>query len=177
MPRIIVCGDQSCGKSSVLEAISRLNFPRDESTCTTFAIELTLDYQDVPGVSVNILWDDPKDKIEEFRPKDLSVENLGNTINEAKRIMESRNKHKGHTFFKDVLQIKASNPAWPPLTLVDLPGLVSSGLPDRDIETVREIITTHMSKPNTIILAVVCASNDTENQVILKFAEKFDPEG
>lgn len=163
LPRIIVCGDQSCGKSSVLEAISRLKFPRDESTCKTFATELTLDHQDVPGVSVNIFWDDLKEEVEEFRPKDLSFESLGNTFNEAKRIMESRNKHQGHTFFKVILQIKASNPAWLPLTLVDLPGLISSGLPDRDIETVTEIITTQMSKPNTIILAVVCASNDAEN--------------
>ncbi len=27
LPQIIVCGDQSSGKSSVLEAISRLSFP------------------------------------------------------------------------------------------------------------------------------------------------------
>jgi hypothetical protein len=91
--------------------------------------------------------------------------------------MESRNNHKGRTFFRDILQIKSSNSAWPPLTLVDLPGLVISGMPDGDIKILKEIITTQMSKPNTLILAVVCASNDAKNHAILKFAEQFDGKG
>ena len=68
LPRIIVCGDQSCGKSSVLEAISRLNFPRAEKQCTTFATELTLEHQNASGVSVSIIWDKPGQGAEEFRP-------------------------------------------------------------------------------------------------------------
>ncbi|OCK76112.1 hypothetical protein K432DRAFT_360967 [Lepidopterella palustris CBS 459.81] len=177
LPRIIVCGDQSCGKSSVLEAISRLNFPRDETTCTTFATELILDHQGASGVSVNIVWDDPRQGAEEFRPKDTAVENLSSTITDAKRIMERRNEQNGCTFFKDILQIKASNPSWPPLTLVDLPGLIHAGREEDDLKTVREIVTTYMEKKKTIILAVVSASNDPENQEILNMARKFDPEG
>src|SRR6266480_7067524 len=42
LPQIIVCGSQSCGKSSVLEALSRLSFPRGQGLCTTFAIEVRL---------------------------------------------------------------------------------------------------------------------------------------
>ena len=34
MPGIVVCGAQSAGKSSVLEYLSDLNFPRAETTCT-----------------------------------------------------------------------------------------------------------------------------------------------
>ena len=42
LPQIIVVGDQSSGKSSVLEAISGLRFPTKDILCTRFATELIL---------------------------------------------------------------------------------------------------------------------------------------
>lgn len=40
LPQLIVCGDQSSGKSSVLEAITEIPFPRKENLCTRFATEV-----------------------------------------------------------------------------------------------------------------------------------------
>jgi GTP-binding protein EngB required for normal cell division len=42
LPKIVVVGDQNSGKSSVLEAISKLAFPSADGLCTTFATRLTL---------------------------------------------------------------------------------------------------------------------------------------
>jgi hypothetical protein len=39
LPQLVVCGKQSSGKSSVLEAITRLPFPRADDTCTRFVTE------------------------------------------------------------------------------------------------------------------------------------------
>lgn len=44
LPQIIVCGDQSAGKSSVLEALTEIPFPRSDSLCTRFATEITLSF-------------------------------------------------------------------------------------------------------------------------------------
>jgi GTP1/Obg family GTP-binding protein len=41
LPQLIVCGDQSSGKSSILEAITEIPFPRKENLCTRFATEVS----------------------------------------------------------------------------------------------------------------------------------------
>ena len=45
LPQLVVCGDQSSGKSSVLEGITNIPFPRAEGTCTRFATEIILRHQ------------------------------------------------------------------------------------------------------------------------------------
>jgi GTPase SAR1 family protein len=40
--QLVVVGDQSSGKSSVLQAITKLPFPVSESMCTRFATEVSL---------------------------------------------------------------------------------------------------------------------------------------
>src|SRR5277367_1775156 len=55
LPQIIVCGDQSSGKSSVLEAISGVSFPIKSNLCTRFPTELVLRKMPQTGVSVSIV--------------------------------------------------------------------------------------------------------------------------
>src|SRR3981081_1332087 len=42
LPQLVVCGDQSAGKSSVLEGITGIPFPRQDGVCTKFATEIIL---------------------------------------------------------------------------------------------------------------------------------------
>lgn len=40
LPQLVVVGDQSSGKSSVLEGLTNLPFPRDSGLCTRFATQI-----------------------------------------------------------------------------------------------------------------------------------------
>lgn len=55
IPQIMVCGDQSSGKSSTLEAISGIPFPTKINLCTRFAAEVVLRKGPTTGISVTIL--------------------------------------------------------------------------------------------------------------------------
>jgi GTP-binding protein EngB required for normal cell division len=47
LPKICVVGDQSTGKSSLIEAISEIKVPRSEGTCTRCPLEINLAQSDV----------------------------------------------------------------------------------------------------------------------------------
>ncbi|KAI1559982.1 interferon-induced GTP-binding protein Mx, partial [Pyrenophora tritici-repentis] len=71
-------------------------------------------------------------------------------------------------------------PEQPHLTLVDLPGLFQAGnrsQSDADSETVKSLVLSYMRSPRSIILAVVSAKNDFNNQSITKYSRQIDPQG
>jgi GTPase SAR1 family protein len=179
LPRIVTCGDQSSGKSSVLEAISRLDFPRAQKTCTKFATELSLSGTLNHGgstVSTKIRWDNPSDGVEST-PCPTTLENLASDINAALDDMTAHNAGQNCSFFKDVLLIEARHADFPDFTLIDLPGIIHSGRKEHDSETVRGIVESYIRQSRTIILAVVEAERDPEVQVILDLVKRYDPSG
>jgi GTPase SAR1 family protein len=185
LPQIVVCGDQSSGKSSVLEAISGVPFPVKSNLCTRFPIELVLRKTPHTGIRVSIIrhQDDASDNtnrssIAEFEEKLDSYEDLPSLIEAAKTAMGVVTY--GKTFSKDTLHIEISGPNHPHLTIVDLPGLIHSETKHQsasDVELIQGVVQRYMKKPRTIILAVVSAKNDYANQIVLKLARLADPNG
>lgn len=55
LPQLIVCGEQSSGKSSVLEAISGVRFPRKDTLCTRFATEVILHRATDESIAVSLV--------------------------------------------------------------------------------------------------------------------------
>ena len=183
LPQLVVCGDQSAGKSSVLEGISGVAFPTKDNLCTRFATEVVLRRDAKSHVQVTILPDgdrpnEEKEELRGFTAPTNSLEDLSDLVELAKDKMGlNRN---GNAFSKDILRIELSGPHQPHLTLVDLPGLIhaeSKQQSAQDVELVSSLVRDYIANPRSIVLAVVSAKNDYANQIVTKFARDADPKG
>lgn len=55
LPQIVVVGDQSSGKSSVLESLTGFSFPRATGLCTRYATQITCRREATSSVTVGII--------------------------------------------------------------------------------------------------------------------------
>ncbi|VUC24066.1 unnamed protein product [Clonostachys rosea] len=183
LPQIIVCGDQSSGKSSVLEAISGVPFPIKSTICTRFPIELVLRNAPVEALEVRIIPHESRSESDQqslrsFNKTLQSFSDLPELINSAKSAMTVLTP--GMSFSRDILHIEIHGPDRPHLTIVDLPGLIHSKTKDQsvdDVALIKEVVQGYMKQERTIILAVVSAKNEYENQIVLSLSQKIDPRG
>ncbi|CZT52877.1 hypothetical protein WAI453_006455 [Rhynchosporium graminicola] len=184
LPQIAVCGDQSSGKSSCLEAISGIPFPRKDTLCTRFVTELVLRKSSVESVVVNIV---PSQQRSQKESQDLATfQHTLQSFEELPELIESAKialglDRPGSGFSSDILRIEISGPTRPHLTVVDLPGLIHAKNDDQDDEDVEEVVSelvqSYMRRPRTIILAVVSALSDRALQAVLKRVKAVDPQG
>jgi GTPase SAR1 family protein len=189
LPQLVVCGDQSAGKSSVLEALTEIPFPRNDNLCTRFATEIILRRGQTNSLAVKVIADPERSAQEQqrigaFNESITDFADLPGLIDKAMVVMGIDNASDSgsstRAFARDVLSIDIEGPTRPQLTLVDLPGLIQNetkGVTKSDVDLVKEITDHYISNPRTICLAVVSATNDYANQGILSKVRDVDPNG
>jgi GTPase SAR1 family protein len=189
LPQIVVCGDQSAGKSSVLEAITRVPFPRNDGLCTRYATEISLRRATSSSLTIKVIPDKSRpsteqEQIKKFEEAISNFDDLPRVMELAMNVMGiAKTEDMGtssRAFARDVLSIEISGPSQPQLTLVDIPGLIATstrGVTKADVDMVTEITDYYIEQPRTICLAVVCATNDYANQKILEKVRDVDPDG
>ncbi len=128
LPQIVVCGDQSSGKSSVLEAISGVPFPRSDTLCTRVATEVILRPAPTAGATVSIVpnqddSDADRSRLLTFKESLQGLDQFPDLVEKAKAVMGIS---AGRAFSKHVLRVEISGPKMPKLTLVD--ALTDAGL-------------------------------------------------
>ncbi|KAI1443026.1 P-loop containing nucleoside triphosphate hydrolase protein [Annulohypoxylon stygium] len=185
LPQIIVCGSQSSGKSSTLEALSGIAFPTAEGLCTRFATELVLRRGDKPEIKVHIQpgssrTNEERARLSAFSGKTKDHDDFPKIIEAAKEAMGLTGSDGSRIFSTDVLRIESTSPTAPNLTLVDLPGLFGASdknQSDDDAALVENLVTGYMQQRRSIILAVIAADNPFANQPVTRFARNIDPTG
>lgn len=170
LPKITVLGDQSAGKSSILESICGMNFlPRGSGIVTRRPLELRLIRQPVQVPYFVFPKDFPNQKFvsqEEVRKK---IEELTDRIAGVDK------------FISDVpIVLTVYSSSVPDLSLVDLPGItrVPTGKQPQNIEEItKNLIRKYCSDPNSLILCVISANVDLSTSDSLMFARQLDPSG
>jgi hypothetical protein len=121
LPQLVVCGDQSSGKSSVLEAITAIPFPRRENLCTRFATEIVMRRDKKPSISTKIIPDKnrpdaERQKLMNFRKSIHDFSQLPALMDEATALMGlGKVGSDSNAFSRDVLSIEICGPDRPQL--------------------------------------------------------------
>ncbi|KAM5476907.1 hypothetical protein MauCBS54593_000178 [Microsporum audouinii] len=185
LPQLVVCGDQSAGKSSVLEGITGIPFPRKAGLCTRFATEIVLRHS--PGkqaITATIIPHSSRDEVTATRLRNYQKNLLGydelpdviETVGALMGLKGFTDQKDSPPFALDVLRIEVIGETGLHLTIVDLPGLISGAESD-DSSVVEGLVNSYLENSRTIILAVIPATNDVETQPIIRAARQFDIEG
>uniref|UniRef100_A0A8C0CP36 Interferon-induced GTP-binding protein Mx1 n=1 Tax=Balaenoptera musculus TaxID=9771 RepID=A0A8C0CP36_BALMU len=170
LPAIAVIGDQSSGKSSVLEALSGVALPRGSGIVTRCPLVLKL--------KKLVNEDEWKGKVS-FRDKETEISDASQVekeISEAQVAMAGEGTGISH----ELISLEVSSPHVPDLTLIDLPGItrIAVGNQPADIELqIKSLIRKYILKQETINLVVVPANVDIATTEALRMAQEVDPQG
>uniref|UniRef100_A0A8C1PMR3 Uncharacterized protein n=1 Tax=Cyprinus carpio TaxID=7962 RepID=A0A8C1PMR3_CYPCA len=170
LPAIAVIGDQSSGKSSVLEALSGVALPRGSGIVTRCPLELKM----------------IRTKDEEKWQGRISYlgkeEDIDDPAEVEKKIREAQDEMAGPGvgISNELISLQIISANVPDLTLIDLPGIARvavKGQPENIGDQIKRLIRQFVTKQETINLVVVPCNVDIATTEALQMAQEEDPEG
>ncbi|XP_068073631.2 interferon-induced GTP-binding protein Mx isoform X1 [Danio rerio] len=170
LPAIAVVGDQSSGKSSVLEALSGVALPRGSGIVTRCPLELKLrKMSSGSGWTAVISYNDVRETFHE----PAQVESF---VRKAQNMLAGD----GVGICDDLISLEITSPDVCDLTLIDLPGITRvpvKGQPEDIGDQIRRLILKFIAKKETINLVVVPCNVDIATTEALRMAQGVDPDG
>ncbi|KAJ6016561.1 hypothetical protein N7540_011152 [Penicillium herquei] len=199
LPQLVVVGDQSSGKSSLLEGLTGLSFPVASDLCTRFATQIVLRRAPAGEEEAKItIIPGPTSRLDEtlnqrllafertLSAGDFGCQEFEDIFDEAATCMgvpgpkTTNLEEVGKRFSDDILKIELSGPDHRHLSVVDVPGLFHNPTrfqTEEDRTIIRNLIEGYITDKRTIILAVMDARNNLANQEVFSMARAADPAG
>nr|GMD13182.1 dynamin-related protein 4C-like [Ipomoea batatas] len=169
LPTIVVVGDQSSGKSSVLESLAGISLPRGQGICTRVPLIMRLK---------NVLNLGEPELHLEFNGKIVPTEE--ESVAEAIVLATEEVAGLGKGISHSPLTLTVKKCGVPDLTMVDLPGITRvpvHGQPEDIYEQISNIIMEYITPEESIILNVLSASVDFSTCESIRMSQKVDKTG
>ncbi|KAI5629530.1 myxovirus (influenza virus) resistance G isoform X1, partial [Silurus asotus] len=170
LPSIAVVGDQSSGKSSVLEALSGVALPRGSGIVTRCPLELKLrKLHEGSSWTAVISYRDVQETFTDPSQVEGHVRKAQNEL-----------AGEGVGICDELITLEIMAPDVCDLTLIDLPGIARvpvRGQPEDIGHQIKSLIRKYIDKEQTINLVVVPCNVDIATTEALKMAQEVDPEG
>ncbi|KAM0321293.1 hypothetical protein ACHAQA_010191 [Verticillium albo-atrum] len=193
LPQLVAVGDQSSGKSSLLESLTGIPFPRGQELCTRYATQITHRRETHQRIEITIIAGphaSPNHKriLELYHRQVQTTAQLRaefpdilSEVNALISIRTSANPAGENTFSEDVLKIEKCGPEEDYLTIIDVPGIFRTATEgvttNKDKKLVKDMVKRYIKDSRTILLAVLPSNVDVANQEILTLAEEADSTG
>ncbi|XP_004298586.1 PREDICTED: dynamin-related protein 4C-like [Fragaria vesca subsp. vesca] len=168
LPTIVVVGDQSSGKSSVLESLAGISLPRGQGICTRVPLIMRLQHHASEEPELSLEYNGRVDRTDE--------DNIAEDIVKATNVIAGG----GKGISNAPLTLLVKKNGVPDLTMVDLPGITRvpvHGQPENIYDQIRDMIMEYIKPEESIILNVLSASVDFTTCESIRMSQSVDKTG
>ncbi|CAO1621291.1 unnamed protein product [Sympodiomycopsis kandeliae] len=198
IPSIAIIGNQSSGKSSVIEAISGVSLPRSSGTCTRCPIEVRLSNSDCdwechvslrsdseevpfgPVIKDSLIVQDRLKRAQLALLSGTALSTLDTSAYLTTEIQNIPQSHSQLSFTSSSICLSIHSRDVINLSFVDLPGLISNvgcNESEEQISIIENMSWNAITRDSCITLLTITCLDDIQNQSGAALARRADPAG